>query len=317
MPRFDAKECDMPLYLSLFERQVKRMKIEENDMVSYLLPLMPSDIVELIARIPEEEFGNYEYVREVLLKKFKMNAEGFRQKFVQHQRSPDKTWRDFVYEVTNYFQGWIDGLEITDFGGLKDLIITDQVKKRVPMEVRDHFVDEWGKIVKPSLLADKLDEYESVRKSFKKQTGAPLKAPTQTYNKYPLQRDSRRYENHGTPRAENKHVNFNSQQEVSKIRPKYVCYFCGMDGHVKKFCPRLSKNKTEQDVKKKFNVNRAAVEIGEEKKELEQSKTAVVAKVMSHKRNIIGENLCNLERIQINVNGKRATALVDSGTEIT
>ncbi|KFM68449.1 hypothetical protein X975_04916, partial [Stegodyphus mimosarum] len=185
------------------------------------------------------------------------------------------------------------------------------------MEVRDHFVDEWGKIVKPSLLADKLDEYESVRKSFKKQTGAPLKAPTQTYNKYPLQRDSRRYENHGTPRAENKHVNFNSQQEVSKIRPKYVCYFCGMDGHVKKFCPRLSKNKTEQDVKKKFNVNRAAVEIGEEKKELEQSKTAVVAKVMSHKRNIIGENLCNLERIQINVNGKRATALVDSGTEIT
>ena len=169
MPKFDVKGCDIVHYLSLFEKQARRFKIEEKNWVSSLLSLMPSDIVELIARISEEEFENYSYVKDILLKKFRLSAEGFRQKFVQHQRNPDKTWKDFVYEVTNYFQGWLDGLDIKDFNGLKDLIITDQVKKRVPYEIRDHFMDSWTQIIKPSDLANKMDEYESIRRAYKKQ----------------------------------------------------------------------------------------------------------------------------------------------------
>ncbi|GFU17986.1 CCHC-type domain-containing protein [Trichonephila clavipes] len=35
-------------------------------------------------------------------------------------------------------------------------------------EIREHFVDEWAKFYEPSVLADKLDGYESVRSSVKK-----------------------------------------------------------------------------------------------------------------------------------------------------
>ena len=51
------------LLLILFEKQTKRFKIEEKNRVSSLLSLMPSDIVELIARISEEEFENYLHVK--------------------------------------------------------------------------------------------------------------------------------------------------------------------------------------------------------------------------------------------------------------
>lgn len=70
-----------------------------------------------------------------------------------------------------------------------------------------------------------------------------------------------------------------------------MCYFCGMDGHVKKFCPKFTKFKTDPDTKKKGSVNRAVVEIGEEKMETKQSETAVLSKVMSHDRDSIGEKL--------------------------
>ncbi|GFX50421.1 retrovirus-related Pol polyprotein from transposon opus [Trichonephila clavipes] len=97
-----------------------------------------------------------------------MSPETFRQKFMKHQRIPARSWRDFVFEITSYFEEWLDGMEVRDFKSLKDLIITDQLKKSVPGEIREHFVDEWAKFYEPSVLADKLDGYENVRSSVKK-----------------------------------------------------------------------------------------------------------------------------------------------------
>ncbi|GBN49129.1 hypothetical protein AVEN_127594-1 [Araneus ventricosus] len=71
MPKFDAKEGDIVLYMSLFERQAKRLKVDPSDC---LIPLMPTEIVELIAGVPEEEFFNFEYIKGILMKKFKLNA---------------------------------------------------------------------------------------------------------------------------------------------------------------------------------------------------------------------------------------------------
>ncbi|GFV08580.1 retrovirus-related Pol polyprotein from transposon opus [Trichonephila clavipes] len=42
-------------------------------------------------------------------------------------------------------------------------MITEQLKRHVPGDVREQFVDNWVKLFVPGDLADKLDEYESVR----------------------------------------------------------------------------------------------------------------------------------------------------------
>ncbi|GFU89343.1 retrovirus-related Pol polyprotein from transposon opus [Trichonephila clavipes] len=150
------------------KRQAKRIGVEKTNWVSALLARMPPDITQLIAREPEDKFDNYDYIKGVLLKRFKMSPETFRQKFMKHQRIPARSWRDFVFEITSYFEEWLDGMEVRDFKSLKDLIITDQLKKRVPGEIREHFVDEWARFYEPSVLVDKLDGYESVRSSVKK-----------------------------------------------------------------------------------------------------------------------------------------------------
>ncbi|GFT80808.1 CCHC-type domain-containing protein [Trichonephila clavipes] len=88
---------DIVLFLTLFKRQAKRIGVEKTNWVSALSARMPPDITQLIAREPEDKFDNYDYIKGVLLKRFKMSPETFRQKFMKHQRIPARSWRDFVF----------------------------------------------------------------------------------------------------------------------------------------------------------------------------------------------------------------------------
>ncbi|GFU66033.1 uncharacterized protein TNCV_3270691 [Trichonephila clavipes] len=96
------------------------------------------------------------------------SPEKFRQLFVKHQKNPETPWDDFYYEFQTYFEGWIAGLGITTFKQLKDLMITDQLKKKAPTEFKEHHLDEWNGIIYPVDLARKIEEYEDVRKTFQK-----------------------------------------------------------------------------------------------------------------------------------------------------
>ena len=163
IPKFDSKAGDISLYLVLFERQARMAFLNQESWVSHLLGLLPYEITQLIAREPEELSNNYDHIKGLLLKKFKLSPEKFRQRFVQNQRQLNSTWRDFAFELKTFLEEWITGLGITTFDELKELMITEQLKSRVPVEVRDHFIDDWCKIVSTRNLTDKLDDYESVR----------------------------------------------------------------------------------------------------------------------------------------------------------
>ncbi|GBM89255.1 hypothetical protein AVEN_180408-1 [Araneus ventricosus] len=72
-----------------------------------------------------------------------------------------------VFELRNYLESWLDDLDVRYFKSLKDLMIVDQLKRRVSNDIKDHFLDECGDLVDPLELAGKLDQYESVRSSRK------------------------------------------------------------------------------------------------------------------------------------------------------
>ncbi|GBL96051.1 hypothetical protein AVEN_200006-1 [Araneus ventricosus] len=90
------------------------------------------------------------------------------QRFNNHTKSTDGNWADFLYELRNYFEEWLKGLEVKTFAELSDLIVTEQIKIRVPWEVKEHLIDEWVEIKKPEILAKRMDAYDSVRSLWKK-----------------------------------------------------------------------------------------------------------------------------------------------------
>ncbi|GFW77091.1 retrovirus-related Pol polyprotein from transposon 17.6 [Trichonephila clavipes] len=165
---FKAKEDDISLFLVLFERQAKMNRISKENWVPQLISVLPPDIVNIIARESKELASYYDHVKALLLKRFKLSPEKFRQLFVKHQKNPETTWDNFYYELQTYFEGWIAGLGITTFEQLKDLMIRDQLKKNAPIEFKEHHLDEWSGIISPVDLARKIEEYEDARKTFQK-----------------------------------------------------------------------------------------------------------------------------------------------------
>ncbi|GFW93577.1 transposon Ty3-I Gag-Pol polyprotein [Trichonephila clavipes] len=171
--RFDLKE-DISLYLKLFERQALRLNIDQENWVFHLLGLLPTEVSHIIAREPDDKANSYEHVKDLLLKRFKLTPEKFRQLFVTHQKAPERTWIDFYHELNTYFNGWIDGLKIDTFKKLSDLIITDQLKRKTPFEFKEYYLDEWANMYSPVQLTEKLEEFEDFKRTLKQKSSSPF-----------------------------------------------------------------------------------------------------------------------------------------------
>ncbi|GFW29645.1 retrovirus-related Pol polyprotein from transposon 17.6 [Trichonephila clavipes] len=242
--RFDLKE-DISLYLKLFERQAQRLNIDQENWVSHLLGLLPTEVSHILAREPDDKANSYEHVKDLLLKRFKLTPEKFRQLFVTHQKASERTWIDFYHELNIYFNGWIDGLKIDTFNKLSDLIITDQLKRKAPFEFKEYYLDEWANM--NSLFTEKNRRYESPGKFEYNKKDKKFPAST-NYNKHyeaPVTKNEsvQRYQDSAQKGYYNKnyekHSNHNSsksaQTNYSKSRkfkepPKETCTLIVKEG---------------------------------------------------------------------------------------
>lgn len=95
--------------------------------MSHLISLLPIEIAKIIACEPEELAENYDYIKQMLLKCYKLNAESFKVKFFQQVKYPNDTSKDFGFELRNYLQEWLAGLEVNLYDELTDLLIVQQI----------------------------------------------------------------------------------------------------------------------------------------------------------------------------------------------
>ncbi|GBM87939.1 hypothetical protein AVEN_81781-1 [Araneus ventricosus] len=151
----------------MFERLAKQAEILENTWVTHLLGLLPYDVAQLIAREPDEIANDYGEVKKILLKRYKLTPEKFRQKFFMHNKNLGSTWKNFAYELGSLFNEWVNAVKADSFEKLSNLIITDQIKRKVCQELKDHFIDEWSKLNSPDDLVEKLDDYDTLRSTFR------------------------------------------------------------------------------------------------------------------------------------------------------
>ncbi|GFV00871.1 uncharacterized protein TNCV_1386851 [Trichonephila clavipes] len=143
--RFDLKE-NISLYLKLFERQAQRLNINQENWVSHLLGLLPTEVSHIIAREPDDKANSYEHVRDLLLERFKLTPEKFRQLFATHQKAPERTWIDFYH----------------------------QLKRKTPFEFKEYYLDEWANMNSPVQLAEKLEEFEDFKRTLKQKSSSPF-----------------------------------------------------------------------------------------------------------------------------------------------
>ncbi|GBN37418.1 hypothetical protein AVEN_153574-1 [Araneus ventricosus] len=79
--KFNMQE-DISLNLTLFERHAELTSLPKKDWVQKLIGLIPIEIAHLIAREPADKCNDYDHVKDLLLRRFKLSPEKFRQLFV-------------------------------------------------------------------------------------------------------------------------------------------------------------------------------------------------------------------------------------------
>ncbi|GFX19930.1 SCAN box domain-containing protein [Trichonephila clavipes] len=134
--KFDEKHDKISLYLINFERKAELAQVPKKDWVAYLLEVLPAELSNMLAREPTERANNYDFVKDLILKRYRLNSEKLKQCFYRHQKSAENSWRNYAHELNSYFTEWIAELQVKTFEQLKDLLITEQLKYRVPAEVR-------------------------------------------------------------------------------------------------------------------------------------------------------------------------------------
>ncbi|GFS86818.1 SCAN box domain-containing protein [Trichonephila clavipes] len=241
--KFDEKHDEISLYLINFERKAELAQVPKKDWVAYLLAVLPAELSNILAREPTERANNYDFVKYLILKRYRLNSEKLKQCFYKHQKSAEKSWRNYAHELNSYFTEWIAELQVKTFEQLKDLLITEQLKYRVPAEVREHFLDDWIKLKTPYELAEKLDEYESIKQSFRREiskkngykfqggvnySGArPKETPKDFKSKFQIKKEPVHEKNH--------------EKDFEKRR-QLRCYECGSYSHLRPQCNKLKKN---------------------------------------------------------------------------
>ncbi|GBN32790.1 hypothetical protein AVEN_181178-1 [Araneus ventricosus] len=103
MQKFNSDENDISLYLIMFKRLAKQAEILENTWIIHLLGLLPYDVAQLTAREPDEIVNDYGEVKKILLKRYKLTPEKFRQKFFMHNKNLGSSWKNFAYELRSFF----------------------------------------------------------------------------------------------------------------------------------------------------------------------------------------------------------------------
>ncbi|GFV68333.1 retrovirus-related Pol polyprotein from transposon 17.6 [Trichonephila clavipes] len=167
MPKFNLKNDDISLFLEIFERQAKVLQFSKDQWVTYLIGILPVEVNNIIAREPEKQASDCEHIKEVLLKRFKLSMEKFRQLPVKTQKNSEATWYDFYHELKAFLDGSLNGLKIETFEQLRDLMLVDQIKRCAPNEFKEHFLDEWATITSPKNLGTHFRNHNDARNSGK------------------------------------------------------------------------------------------------------------------------------------------------------
>lgn len=154
---------DMGLYLVNFERACERARFNRDSWARRLLGVLPCEAAGVIARLSAEDSDNYERVKSCLLKKYRLSAEAFRQKFRSVTKKSGASYAEFAYELRSYLIEWMKVAEsYDDKDKVLETVALEQFYRSLSEPMRTWIQDKSG-VNSVYRAADLADEYSSRR----------------------------------------------------------------------------------------------------------------------------------------------------------
>ncbi|XP_077499788.1 uncharacterized protein LOC144110628 isoform X1 [Amblyomma americanum] len=127
MAPFYDKRDDLDAYLQRFERIALGQGWERSEWATALSMCLVGEALNVFGRMPAADSMDYEKVKKALLQRFRLTAEGFRERFCTAKLEDSETAKQFSCRLSNYFDRWLD-MSNTEksFEGVRDKLVTEQ-----------------------------------------------------------------------------------------------------------------------------------------------------------------------------------------------
>ncbi|XP_075741976.1 uncharacterized protein LOC142794132 [Rhipicephalus microplus] len=248
LPPFVVGE-DMAKYLVKFEHVCERNALEQSLWARNLLALLPGEVSDAITCLSREAFESYDEVKEVLLRRYKLSPEAFRQRF-RYAKKGNESHVDFAFRLKADLIEWLKGEGVyDDRDKVVECVALEQFYRCIEEDVRLWLQDRLGE-VQLNKAAELAEEYYARRKlhiravrvekderkeGFSRKPDQRKSAPHRNFKKEPsLTKDS---VGEGQTEAEkSSEVSTTQAFESENKRKPVICYNCKKEGHIARNC---------------------------------------------------------------------------------
>jgi len=158
LPYFDEERDFMDSYLGRFERLAEIQKWKREHWAMYLSALLKDRALDVYSKMPPNQANDYDRLKEALLKRYLLSADGFKKRFRSAKPEAGKTPSQFLTRIDNYLECWIELAKVTkSYEGLKTLIVQEQYLSTCSKEMAMHLRE--GKLKTLTKLGDVAENY--------------------------------------------------------------------------------------------------------------------------------------------------------------
>ncbi|SBO33334.1 SCAN domain protein [Anaplasma phagocytophilum] len=236
---------DVGLFLVNFERTCERLSFAPETWPQRLLTLLPCEAAEVVARLSAGDADDYDKVKSSLLKRYRLSAEAFRQRFRNASKKSSEGYSEFAYGLKTNLIEWLKSEEVYESRDkVVECVCLEQFFRSIPQSVKLWVQDRVGvdTVKRAAELAEeyatrrKLSGEESEpgrsdqRKTFRQGNGSRENGPEKPEAGQKVPEKSAEHSNGDEARK--------SQTGQFEARKPFLCYNCQEPGHTAARCKK-------------------------------------------------------------------------------
>ena len=97
------------------------------------------------------ESGDYDYVKECVLKVCELTPEYYRNKFRRYRKFDNQSYVEYSHSITRLHDKWYKASGVTDLEGYRELILLEKFLSGIPFDVQKYLLEKGHNFAKSNL----------------------------------------------------------------------------------------------------------------------------------------------------------------------